>query len=99
MLCLLAAFVGITTIGHNVTFAEDRSTSITCTGVGPCEKTDCINGDCQTTTTNSSNISTIHEPRSNTGSNHGSNDGSGSSEKNKDPRNSIIEDRLKMLGR
>jgi hypothetical protein len=87
-LCLLATYSGITAIGLNDTFAEDKSTSITCTGVGPCEKTECINGDCQTTATNSSNITSEH------GS--GRDDGSG---KDQDTRRSIIEDRLSMRER
>jgi hypothetical protein len=81
-LCLLATYLGITAIGLNDTFAEDKSTSITCTGSGPCEKTECTNGDCETIATNSSNI---------TSTTHGS-DGGG--DKEKDTRRSIIEDRL-----
>jgi hypothetical protein len=82
-LCLLATYLGIVAISNSDTFAEDKSTSITCTSVGSCEKTECINGDCQTTATNSSNINY-------------SDDGSG---KAKDTRRSIIEDRLSMRDR
>ena len=80
-LCLLAIYLGIASIGLNDSFAEDKSTSITCTGSGPCEKTECINGDCETTATNSSNITSTHGPV----------DG----DKDKDTRRSIIEDRLR----
>jgi hypothetical protein len=57
VLCILAIFIGITMTGQNEIYAQDKSTSITCTGAGPCEKTECINGDCETIATNSSNIS------------------------------------------
>lgn len=58
-ICILGVFIGIATIGgQNQVLAEDKSTSITCTGVGSCEKTECVNGVCETTPTNSSNIST-----------------------------------------
>jgi hypothetical protein len=57
VLCLLAMYIGVTTMGQNEIIAQDKSTSITCTGEGPCEKIECINDDCQTFSTNSSNIS------------------------------------------
>ena len=57
VLCILAVYVGITTMGQDEILAQDKSTSITCTGAGPCEKTECINGNCETKVTNSSNIS------------------------------------------
>jgi hypothetical protein len=57
VLCILAMYVGITTMGQDEILAQDKSTSITCTGEGPCEKTECINGNCETIATNSSNIS------------------------------------------
>ena len=79
-LCLLAIYVGTTVIGHGVTLAQDKSTSITCTGVGPCEKTECANGDCETTVTNSSNISSTN--------------GSDDKDSERDTRRSNIEDRL-----
>lgn len=79
-LCLLAIYVGTTVIGHDVTLAQDKSTSITCTGVGPCEKTECVNGDCETTATNSSNISSTN--------------GSDDKDSERDTRRSNIEDRL-----
>ena len=79
-LCLLAIYVGTTVIGHDVTLAQDKSTSITCTGVGPCEKTECANGDCETTVTNSSNISSTN--------------GSDDKDSERDTGRSNIEDRL-----
>jgi hypothetical protein len=36
--------------------AEDKSTSISCDGIGTCEKTECVNGVCDTSQTNSSSI-------------------------------------------
>ena len=57
-----------------------RVPSITCTGVGPCEKTECANGDCETTVTNSSNISSTN--------------GSDDKDSERDTRRSNIEDRL-----
>jgi hypothetical protein len=57
VLGVIAIAVGITITGQADTHAQDKSTSITCTGAGPCEKTECINGDCETVATNSSNIS------------------------------------------
>ena len=60
VLCILAIYVGITTMGQEEILAEDKSTSITCTGAGPCEKTECINGNCETIATNSSNISSTN---------------------------------------
>lgn len=55
--CILVIYIGITMVGHNEIVAQDKSTSITCTTNAPCEKTECINGECETTATNSSNIS------------------------------------------
>ncbi|HZD35584.1 MAG TPA: hypothetical protein VE130_10295 [Nitrososphaeraceae archaeon] len=69
-----------TVTGFIDTFAQDKSTSITCTGVGPCEKTECVNGDCETKSTNSSNISTTQGP----------------DDKNSDMRESIIAERLRL---
>lgn len=60
VLCILAIYVGITTMGQEEILAEDKSTSITCTGAGPCEKTECINGKCETIASNSSNISSTN---------------------------------------
>jgi hypothetical protein len=60
VLCILTIYVGITTIGQEEILAEDKSTSITCTGAGPCEKTECINGNCETIASNSSNISSTN---------------------------------------
>jgi hypothetical protein len=44
-------------IDQNVVNAKQKSSSITCDGPGPCKKTECVNGVCETTTTNSSDIS------------------------------------------
>ncbi|MGI0044068.1 MAG: hypothetical protein ACRD47_10185 [Nitrososphaeraceae archaeon] len=60
VLCILAIYVGLTTMGQDEILAQDKSTSITCTGAGPCEKTECINGNCDTIATNSSNISSTN---------------------------------------
>jgi hypothetical protein len=60
VLFILTIYGGITTIGQEEILAEDKSTSITCTGAGPCEKTECINGNCETIASNSSNISTTN---------------------------------------
>jgi hypothetical protein len=58
--CILAIYVGITTMGQGEILAQDKSTSISCTGAGPCEKTECINDNCETIATNSSNISSTN---------------------------------------
>ena len=60
VLCILTIYVGITTMGQEEILAEDKSTSITCTGAGPCEKTECINGNCETIASTSSNISSTN---------------------------------------
>ena len=60
VLSILALYIGITMTGQIEILAQDKSTSITCTGAGPCEKTECVNGDCETIATNSSNISSTN---------------------------------------
>lgn len=83
VLCILAIYVGITTMGQVEILAQDKSTSITCTGAGPCEKTECINGNCETIATNSSNISSTN----------------GSDDKDSENQESIadsLKDRMKM---
>ena len=83
VLCILTIYVGITTMGQNEIVAQDKSTSITCTDASPCEMTECFNGECETTATNSSNISSTI----------------GSDEKDSDRRESIrdlLKDRLGM---
>jgi hypothetical protein len=55
--CILALYFGVTPMGQDEIFAQDKSTTITCTDSGHCEKTECVNGDCESTATNSSNIS------------------------------------------
>ena len=83
VLCTLAISMGITIMGQDVILAEDKSTLITCTGAGPCEKTECVNGNCETIATNSSNISST----------------SGSDDKDSDTQESIadsLKQRLSM---
>jgi hypothetical protein len=60
--CVFTAQVGIMMplTDPNTVQAEDKSTSISCDGVGMCEKTECVDGVCDTSPTNSSNI--IHSP-------------------------------------
>jgi hypothetical protein len=60
VLSVLVVYIGITMTGSTEVLAQDKSTSITCTGAGPCEKTECVNGDCETIATNSSNISSTN---------------------------------------
>jgi hypothetical protein len=50
----------------NAGYAEDKSTSISCDGVGMCEKTECVDGSCNTSPTNSSSIVDSPSPLSNT---------------------------------
>lgn len=83
---LLTTSFAMTVIDLNEVLAEDKSTSITCSGAGPCEKTECVNGDCETSITNSSNITSIDR----------SNDYIGNEE---DTRRSLIEERLSLLDR
>jgi hypothetical protein len=83
VLCILAIYVGITTMGQDEILAQDKSTSITCTGAGPCEKTECINGNCETIATNSTNISSTN----------------GSNDKDSEAQESIadsLKDRMRM---
>jgi hypothetical protein len=83
VLCILTIYVGITTMGQDEILAQDKSTSITCTGAGPCEKTECINGNCETIATNSSNISSTN----------------GSNDKDSEAQESIadsLKDRMRM---
>jgi hypothetical protein len=69
---LLAIYLATTAVDLRDTVAEDKSTSITCTGSGTCD----------TTATNSSNITSIY------GSDN--NDVNG----NNNPRRSILEEKL-----
>ena len=57
LVSVLAANVLIATIGQDDIAAQDKSTSITCSTGEACEKTECINDVCETTTTNTTNIS------------------------------------------
>jgi hypothetical protein len=55
--CVLTLYVGATTLTvPNTANAEDKSTTISCDGVGDCEKTECVNSVCNTSPTNSSSI-------------------------------------------
>jgi hypothetical protein len=86
-LCLLlSASFAMTAIGLGEVLAVDKSTSITCSGPGPCEKTECVNGDCETTITNSSNITSIDRSV-------------GYVDDKEDLRKSLIEERLSRLDR
>ena len=90
-LCLLlTASFAMTAIGLGDVLAEDKSTSITCSGPGPCEKTECVNGDCETTITNSSNITSI-DRSTNLLTDYVDNE--------EDIRKSLIEERLSRLDR
>lgn len=65
-LCTLTLFLGSTMmIEQNVVNAKDKSTMITCDSLESCKKTECVNGDCETTTTNTSNISSSFESQDN----------------------------------
>jgi hypothetical protein len=52
-------------MNQNVVNAKDKSTMITCDEPELCKKTECVNGDCETTTTNSSDISSSLESHDN----------------------------------
>jgi len=54
--CALTVQVGIMMTNSNEVRAEDKSTSISCDGIGTCEKTECVDGICDTSQTNSSSI-------------------------------------------
>ena len=60
-ICSLILYTGTTLIVQEDIFAQDKSTSITCNNNQPCEKTVCIDGDCDTTISNSSQISSTQE--------------------------------------
>lgn len=59
--CLLALYMSTTLVAQKDALAQDKSSSIICNDSLPCEKTVCIDGDCETTVSNSSQISTIQE--------------------------------------
>jgi hypothetical protein len=83
VLYTLSISLGITITGQDEILAQDKSTSITCTGAVSCEKTECVNGNCETIATNSSNISST----------------SGSVDKDSDTQESIadsLKERLSM---
>jgi hypothetical protein len=57
--CVLTVQIGIMMMyltNPNVVRAEDKSTSISCDGIGMCKKTECVDGVCDTSQTNSSSI-------------------------------------------
>jgi hypothetical protein len=57
--CVFTVQVGIMMMyftNPNAVRSEDKSTSISCDGIGMCEKTECVNGVCDTSPTNSSSI-------------------------------------------
>ena len=57
--CVLTVQIGIMMMpltNPNAVQAEDKSTSISCDGVGMCEKTQCVDEVCDTSPTNSSSI-------------------------------------------
>jgi hypothetical protein len=58
VLYIFAIWTAASVLSLSDVLAQDKSTSVTCTGLGPCEKTECVDGECETVTTNSSNIST-----------------------------------------
>ena len=60
----IAIMMPLTT--SNAVYAEDKSTSISCDGVGMCEKTECVDGSCNTSPTNSSSIVDSPSPLSST---------------------------------
>jgi len=60
----IAIMMPLTT--SNAVYAEDKSTTISCDGVGMCEKTECVDGSCNTSPTNSSSIVDSPSPLSST---------------------------------
>jgi hypothetical protein len=56
-LCILTLFVGSMMTNFNVVDAKNKRTTLKCDGPESCNKTECINGDCEITITNSSDIS------------------------------------------
>ena len=60
----IAIMMPLTT--SNAVYAEDKSTSISCEGVGMCEKTECVDSSCNTSPTNSSSIVDSPSPLSST---------------------------------
>lgn len=63
--CVLTLYVGVMMVTiPSAADAEDKSTSISCDGVGMCEKTECVDGVCDTGPTNSSSIADNPSPLS-----------------------------------
>ena len=83
---ILSITVLLATIGQGEIVAQDKSTSITCSSGSDCEKTECTDDVCETSTTNSSSISSSRGPSDN-------------EENDDDPRESFansIKDKLNM---
>lgn len=95
--CVFTVQVGIMMMpltNPNAVQAEDKSTSISCDGVGMCEKTECVDGICNTGQTNSSNIvDSASSPlsRANDGDSQSSNDTTSTSLTPLDQRMSLRE--------
>ena len=53
----LTIYIGLSTFGQTDILAEDKSTSINCNDGRNCERTECVDGNCETIKTNSTNIS------------------------------------------
>lgn len=63
--CVITVQVGIMIMpltNPNAVRAEDKSTSISCDSIGVCKKTECVDGVCDTSQTNSSSI--VNSPSS-----------------------------------
>jgi hypothetical protein len=56
-LCILTLFVGSMMTNLIVVDAKNNRTTPKCDGPESCKKTECINGDCEITITNSSDVS------------------------------------------
>lgn len=57
--CVITVLVGINIMqltNPDPVRAEDKSTNISCDSIGMCEKTECVDGVCDTSPTNSSSI-------------------------------------------
>jgi hypothetical protein len=65
--CVLTVQIGIMVMpltNPSAVQAEDKSTSISCDNVGSCEKTECVDGVCNSSPTNSSSIVDSPSPTS-----------------------------------
>lgn len=94
VLYIFAIWMAANAPSQSDVLAQDKSTSVTCTGVGPCEKTECVDGECETVSTNSSSISAPTESDV-----KGSEKDKSVTDKDSDTRNSVadlLRDRLSM---